>query len=132
MLFIIPLPENFHNTFYQKAHFRINIFAFVTLSRGEKDKRSRKYVLLRQTIGYKKTHMKICGKGVAMKYLKCIALTIAIIGAINWGLIGLFNFDLVSFIFGSIPFISKIIYILVGICGIYLITFYGLLHGETE
>lgn len=76
--------------------------------------------------------MKICGKGVAMKYLKCIALTIAIIGAINWGLIGLFNFDLVSFIFGSIPFISKIIYILVGICGIYLITFYGLLHGETE
>ncbi len=67
-----------------------------------------------------------------MKYLKCIALTIAIIGAINWGLIGLFNFDLVSFIFGSIPMISKIIYILVGICGIYLITFYGQLHEETE
>ena len=67
-----------------------------------------------------------------MKYLKCIALTIAIIGALNWGLIGLFNFDLVSFIFGSIPLISKIIYVLVGICGIYLITFYGLLQGETE
>lgn len=69
---------------------------------------------------------------MTMKYLKCIALTIAIIGAINWGLIGFFNFNLVSFIFGSMPLISKIIYILVGICGIYLITFYGLLHGETE
>jgi len=58
------------------------------------------------------------------KYLDCIALTIAIIGAVNWGLIGFFSFDLVSFIFGNMSWISRIVYALVGICGLYLITFY--------
>lgn len=58
------------------------------------------------------------------KTLDVIALTIAIIGAINWGLIGFFNFDAVSFLFGSLSWISRIIYVLVGISGIYLITFY--------
>lgn len=58
------------------------------------------------------------------KALDCTALTIAIIGAVNWGLIGLFSFDLVAFIFGNLSWISRIIYTLVGICGIYLITFY--------
>lgn len=58
------------------------------------------------------------------KALDCIALTIAIIGAINWGLIGIFSFDLVAFIFGNLSWISRIIYTLVGISGIYLITFY--------
>ena len=58
------------------------------------------------------------------KTLDCIALTIAIIGAVNWGLIGIFSFDLVAFIFGNLSWISRIIYTLVGISGIYLITFY--------
>ncbi|MBO5209300.1 MAG: DUF378 domain-containing protein [Lachnospiraceae bacterium] len=58
------------------------------------------------------------------KGLDCIALTIAIIGAINWGLIGFFGFDLVAFIFGNMSWLSRIIYALVGISGIYLITFY--------
>ncbi len=58
------------------------------------------------------------------KILNCTALTIAIIGAINWGLIGIFRFDLVAFIFGEMSWLSRIIYILVGICGLYLITFY--------
>lgn len=52
------------------------------------------------------------------------ALTIAIIGAVNWGLIGLFRFDLVAFIFGDMSWISRIVYALVGLCGLYLITFY--------
>lgn len=52
------------------------------------------------------------------------ALTIAIIGAINWGLIGLFRFDLVAFIFGDMSWLSRIVYGLVGLCGLYLITFY--------
>ena len=54
-----------------------------------------------------------------MKTLQVISLTVMIIGAINWGLIGLFNFDLVATIFGGTDMLgSKIIYILVGICGL--------------
>ncbi len=62
-----------------------------------------------------------------MKYLNCFALTIAIIGAINWGLIGFFNFDLVAFLFGDMSMLSRIVYGLVGLCGLYLISFYGFL-----
>lgn len=58
------------------------------------------------------------------KILDCIALTLTIIGAVNWGLIGFFRFDLVAFIFGNMSWLSRIIYALVGICGLYLITFY--------
>lgn len=59
------------------------------------------------------------------KTLNVIALTIAIIGAVNWGLIGFFNFNLVSFLFGSASMLSKVIYALVGLCGLYLIGFYN-------
>lgn len=67
-----------------------------------------------------------------MKTLNYIALTITIIGALNWGLIGLFNFNLVSFIFGSMTLFSRIIYSLVGLCGLYLITFYGFICRDEE
>jgi len=51
------------------------------------------------------------------------ALTLVIIGAINWLLIGLFGFDLVAFIFGGQgALISRIIYTLVGIAGLWSIT----------
>jgi len=54
-----------------------------------------------------------------MKTLQIIALTVMIIGALNWGLIGLFNFDLVATIFGGAEALgSKVVYILVGICGL--------------
>ena len=53
------------------------------------------------------------------------ALTIVISGAINWGLIGFFNFNLVSFLFGQTGWISRIIYAIVGLCGIYLVSAYG-------
>lgn len=66
-----------------------------------------------------------------MKYFDCTALTIAIIGAINWGLIGLFNFNLVSFLFGEMSLLSRIVYILVGLCGLYLVTFYMRLSDRT-
>ena len=56
--------------------------------------------------------------------LDATALTLSIIGAVNWGLIGLFKFDLVAFLFGSMTLLSRIIYTIVGICGIYLICFY--------
>lgn len=56
-----------------------------------------------------------------MKVIDAIALTLVIIGAINWGLIGFFNFNLVDTIFGAMSILSKIIYILVGISGLWSI-----------
>ncbi len=61
---------------------------------------------------------------MGIKYLDCTALTIAIIGCVNWGLIALFRFDLVAFIFGDMTLLSRIVYGLVGLCGLYLLTFY--------
>ena len=56
-----------------------------------------------------------------MKVIDTIALILVIIGAINWGLIGIFNFNLVDTIFGVGSVVSKIIYILVGISGLWSI-----------
>ena len=52
-----------------------------------------------------------------MKGLDYTALTVAIIGAVNWGLIGFFRLDLVALIFGNMTWLSRIIYAVVGICG---------------
>ncbi|BCZ28717.1 DUF378 domain-containing protein [Claveliimonas bilis] len=60
-----------------------------------------------------------------MKWFDNIALTLVIIGAINWLLIGIFRFDLVAFLFGNLTWISRIIYTLVGLCGLYLISLFG-------
>ena len=54
-----------------------------------------------------------------MKVIDNIALVLIIIGAINWGLVGIFNFNLVDTIFGTMSVISRIIYILVGISGLW-------------
>ncbi len=59
------------------------------------------------------------------KILDYTALILTIIGAINWGLIGFFDFDLVAFLFGSMTVLTRIIYAVVGICGIYMITTFG-------
>ena len=59
------------------------------------------------------------------KALDYTALTVSLIGAVNWGLIGFFNFTLVSWIFGSGTWFSRIIYGVVGICGLYLLTFFS-------
>jgi len=53
--------------------------------------------------------------------LDIFTLILIIIGALNWGLIGLFNFNLVSWIFGGMSLVSRLIYILVGLSGIYAI-----------
>lgn len=52
-------------------------------------------------------------------------LAIAIIGAINWGLIGFFQFDLVAFLFGEMTLFSRIVYGIVGISGLYIISLFG-------
>ena len=54
-----------------------------------------------------------------------IAQIISIVGCLNWGLIGLFRFDLVAFIFGDMSWLSRIVYVIVGLCGLYLLTFYS-------
>ena len=56
-----------------------------------------------------------------MYILKIIAYILVIIGAINWGLVGFFNFDLVASIFGEMTLITRIIYDLVGISAIILL-----------
>lgn len=53
-----------------------------------------------------------------------ISFILVIIGAINWALVGLFNLDLVSVIFGSpIPMLGRIVYIIIGAAGINMIYF---------
>ncbi len=51
-------------------------------------------------------------------FLKYFSFVLVIIGAINWGLIGFFNFDLVAAIFGEMTMMSRIVYSLVGISAI--------------
>ncbi len=63
-----------------------------------------------------------------MRYrtLDWIALTLIIIGAINWGLIGFFQFDLVAALFGGMSSgISRVVYALVGLSGLYSLSLYG-------
>ena len=60
------------------------------------------------------------------------SLALVIVGALNWGLIGFFNFDLVAFLFGSMTWLSRIVYALVGISGLYLLTFYLYLSDATS
>ena len=60
-----------------------------------------------------------------MKAIDYIVLVPVIIGAINWGLVGFFGLDLVAFLFGSMSVLSRIIYAVIGICGLYAISFCG-------
>lgn len=64
-----------------------------------------------------------------MENLQKVALVITIIGAINWGLIGIFDFNLVDTIFGVGTIFAKIVYIIVGLCGIVNI---GILFNHIE
>ena len=53
-----------------------------------------------------------------MEMIQKTALTITIIGALNWGLVGFFDFNLVEALFGEASAISRIVYALVGVCGV--------------
>ena len=53
------------------------------------------------------------------------ALSLSIIGAINWGLVGIFKLDLVNLIFGNLTWISRIIYTIIGLSGLYLLSLFG-------
>lgn len=63
-----------------------------------------------------------------------LVLLLVIIGAVNWGLIGFFGFDLVAWIFGGqAALFSRIIYGLVGLCGLWAISFFSKMQtGEAK
>jgi uncharacterized protein len=71
-----------------------------------------------------------------MKTLDLATLALVIIGALNWLLVGLFEFDLVATItgddFGETNIISRIIYVLVGLSGIYLLTMLARIAGRDD
>ena len=60
------------------------------------------------------------------KPLDYIALTLILIGAINWGLVGFFQFDLVATLFGGMgAWLSRLLYSLIGIAGLYALSLYS-------
>ena len=58
-----------------------------------------------------------------MKIATIIAFVLVIIGALNWLLVGIFAFDLVAFIFGSMSVVSRIVYALVGTASVWVMFF---------
>jgi uncharacterized membrane protein YuzA (DUF378 family) len=50
-----------------------------------------------------------------------VAFILVVIGALNWGLVGIFNFDLVAFLLGDMSTLARIVYALVGLSGLYMI-----------
>lgn len=67
-----------------------------------------------------------------MKALDNIVLFLVVIGAINWGLIGFFKFDFVATLFGSLSIFSRIVYALIGLAGLYAISFFSEDKEEAE
>lgn len=67
-----------------------------------------------------------------MKWFDNTALTLVIIGAVNWLLVGIFKFDLVVFLLGDLSWLSRIIYTVIGLCGLYLISLFGRINEISE
>ena len=67
-----------------------------------------------------------------MKWFDNTALTLVIIGAVNWLLVGIFKFDLVAFLLGDLSWLSRIIYTVIGLCGLYLISLFGRINEISE
>jgi len=60
-----------------------------------------------------------------------IALSLVILGAINWGLIGLFRFDIIAVIFGGMEALfSRIIYTIIALAGLYCFSLFGRIYGS--
>ncbi len=59
-----------------------------------------------------------------MKILDVIAGILLLIGGLNWGLIGVADFNLVSYLFGELSDVSRVIYVLVGLAALYRIFFF--------
>jgi len=53
-----------------------------------------------------------------LKFIKITSFILVIVGALNWGLVGLFNYDLVAHIFGEMTHLTRLVYIIVGLSAI--------------
>jgi len=60
-----------------------------------------------------------------MKALHMISFVLLVVGGLNWGLVGLFDWNLVNAIFGSVSWLESLVYILVGLSAIWLIVDHG-------
>ena len=60
-----------------------------------------------------------------MSAVNVVALILLIIGGLNWGLVGLFNFDLVAAIFGAGSALARIVYVVVGVSALWCLTLIG-------
>ncbi len=60
-----------------------------------------------------------------MRALDSIVALLLIVGGLNWGLVGVFNFDLVAAIFGAGSALSRIVYAIVGLCAVYWLVEWG-------
>jgi uncharacterized membrane protein YuzA (DUF378 family) len=60
-----------------------------------------------------------------LNWLDWIVMALVIIGGLNWGLFGLFGFDLVAYLFGALSILSRIVYALVGLSALYLLIIVG-------
>jgi len=69
---------------------------------------------------------------IYMKWFDNTALTVVIIGAVNWLLIGIFRLDLIAWLFGNMSWLSRIVYTIVGLCGLYLISLFGRIGSMSE
>ena len=56
-----------------------------------------------------------------MKWLDMASTLLVVIGAVNWGLVGLLNMNLVNLLVGSIPSVERLVYVLVGVAGFWLL-----------
>lgn len=66
-----------------------------------------------------------------MSVLDWIALILVIVGGLNWGLVGLLDFDLVATIFGDMSFLARTVYSLVGISAVYMIIAAAMKSGKS-
>ncbi|RJR14890.1 DUF378 domain-containing protein [Candidatus Microgenomates bacterium] len=55
-----------------------------------------------------------------MKELHMVAFLLLVVGGLNWGLVGLLNYNLVNMLFGSMPAVEQLVYVLVGVAAVYL------------
>jgi hypothetical protein len=66
-----------------------------------------------------------------MKTFDYIVLVLVVVGAVNWGLIGFLQFDLVRVLLGNMSMLSRIVYGIIGLCGLYAISYFGRIRSTT-
>lgn len=55
-----------------------------------------------------------------LNWVNWVAMLLVVIGGLNWGLVGLLNLNLVDMLFGTLPLVSQVVYVLVGLSAIYV------------